>query len=75
MASLSRSELKRLRAWAGLGVVVAWGSGHSNILKNREKTPKNTSISVLINRFRDVFTPFLTQCQSLSVAQPQIFYS
>ena len=32
-------------AWGGLG------SGHSNILKNREKTPKNTSISVLIDQF------------------------
>jgi hypothetical protein len=27
------------------------GSGHSNILKNREKTPKNTGIWVLIDRF------------------------
>jgi len=27
------------------------GSGHSNILKNREKIPKNTGISVLIDQF------------------------
>ena len=27
------------------------GSGHSNILKNLEKIPKNTSISVLIDQF------------------------
>jgi hypothetical protein len=27
------------------------GSGHSNILKNREKIPKNTIISILIDQF------------------------
>ena len=31
--------------------VFGLGSGHSNISKNREKTPKNTSISVLIGQF------------------------
>ena len=27
------------------------GSGHSNLLKNKQKIPKNTSISVLIDQF------------------------
>ena len=34
----------------GRGVRVV-GSGHSNILENREKIPKSTSISVLIDQF------------------------
>jgi hypothetical protein len=34
-----------------LGDAVMLGSGRSNILKNQEKEPKSTSISILIDQF------------------------
>jgi hypothetical protein len=43
------------------------GSGHINILKNWEKTPKNTSISV---RFKDVFKAFFCNVNCLAWPDP-----